>query len=329
MYGRFTSVCWLEDSSILVLLGGLLEALHGQRVLAHVDAGLLEELFGQEIDDAQVEVFAAQERVTVGGKHFELALAVDLGDLDDRHVEGAAAQVVHGDLAILAGLVEAVGQRRRGGLVDDALDLETRDAAGVLGRLALRVVEIRGHGDDGFGHRLTEVILGGLLHLHEHARGNSGGRLLFALGFHPGVAVVGLDDLVRHHVDVFLHDRVVELAADEALDREQGVLRIGHGLALGRLADQHFVILGKRDDGRRGAITLAVLDDARLAAFHDGDAGIRGSQIDADYLSHKNSTTYFWVLTRGPYVEAGSFVSRFIWRRDHDAGGRSSRPFSV
>ena len=29
--------------------------------------------------------------------------------------------------------------------------------AGVLGRLALRVVEVRGHGDDGFGYALAEI----------------------------------------------------------------------------------------------------------------------------------------------------------------------------
>ena len=108
------------------------------------------------------------------------------------------------------------------------------------------------------------------------------------------------------------------------------VFWIGHGLALGGLADQHLVILGKRDDGRCGAIALAVLDDARLAAFHDGDAGIGGSQIDADYLSHKNSTTYFWVLTRGPYVEAR--VVRFkiyLAVETTTRAGRSSRPFNV
>ena len=176
----------------LGLLGGLLQALQGERILAQVDAGFLEEFVGEEIDDALVEVFAAEERVAVGGQHFELPLAVDFGDLDDRHVERAAAQVVHGDLAVLAGLVEAVGQRGRGRLVDDALDVEAGDAAGVLGRLALLVVEVRRHRDDGFGHRLAEIVLGGLLHLHEHARGDFRRRLLLVLGFDPGVAVVGL-----------------------------------------------------------------------------------------------------------------------------------------
>ncbi len=72
-----------------------------------------------------------------------------VADLEDRDVEGAAAEVVDRDLALDV-LAEAVGQRRRGRLVDDADDVEAGDAAGVLGRLALAVVEVGGHGD----HRL-------------------------------------------------------------------------------------------------------------------------------------------------------------------------------
>ncbi len=87
--------------------------------------GLLLELLGQEIDDAQVEVLAAEEGVAVGREHLELPLAVDLGDLDDRDVEGAAAQVIHGDLAIRPLLVEPVGERRGGRLVDDALHVQS------------------------------------------------------------------------------------------------------------------------------------------------------------------------------------------------------------
>ena len=52
------------------------------------------------VDDALVEVFTAEEGVAVGGQHFELLLAIDVGDLDDRDVEGAAAEVIDGDLAV-------------------------------------------------------------------------------------------------------------------------------------------------------------------------------------------------------------------------------------
>ena len=75
------------------------------------------------------------------------------------------------DLAILgAGLVHAEGQRRRRRFVDDALHFQAGDAPGVLGGLPLAVVEVGRHGDDGFRHRVAEIILGGLLHLHQYAR---------------------------------------------------------------------------------------------------------------------------------------------------------------
>ena len=83
-----------------------------------------------------------------------------------------------------------------------------------------------------------------------------------------------------------LDDVVGELAADQALDRRDGVLRVGDGLALGGLADQHLAVLGEGNDRRRRAVTFAVLDDLGLAALHDRDAGIGGAQIDADHLSH-------------------------------------------
>ena len=121
-------------------------------------------------DQAKVEVLAAQEGVAVGRLHFEDAVA----DLQDRHVEGAAAEVIDRDQAGLL-LVEAVGQRRRGRLVDDAQHLEAGDLAGVLGGLALGVVEISGNGDDGLGDLLAEVRLRGLLHLLQHEGGDLGG----------------------------------------------------------------------------------------------------------------------------------------------------------
>jgi hypothetical protein len=142
-------------------------------------------------------------------------------------------EVVDRDLLVVL-LVHAVGQRRRGGLVDDALDLEAGDAPGVLGGLALGVVEVGRHGDDRLGDGLAEVVLGGLLHLLQDLRRDLRRGHLLAVDLDPGVAVVGLDDLVGHHVLVLGTTWSLNLAADQALDREQGVVGL---VTAWRLAD--------------------------------------------------------------------------------------------
>ena len=156
----------------LGLLGGFLEALEGHAVLGEVDARVLLELVDEPLHDAAVEVVAAEVGVAVRGLDLEDALA----ELEDGDVEGAAAEVVDGDgLLLLLVLVVAVGEGGGGRLVDDALDLEAGDLAGVLGGLALGVVEVGGHGDDGLGDGLAEVVLGGLLHLLEDEGARSPG----------------------------------------------------------------------------------------------------------------------------------------------------------
>src|SRR5690606_19365483 len=175
------------------------------------------------------------------------------------------------------------GSRR---LVDDALDVETCDLAGVLGSLALRIVEISRNGDHGFRHLLAEIVLRGFFHLHQHACRDFGRRHLLAIHLDPGVSVIGLDDLVRHHVDVTTHDLVFIAAPYEALHCVQGVVRIRDSLALCRLADENFAILAERDDRRCSAIALAILDHLGLPALHDRDAGICGTQVDTDHFTH-------------------------------------------
>ena len=65
-------------------------------------------------DHRVVEVDPAEEHVAAGRLDLEDAVA----DLDDRDVERAAAEVVDED-ALVELLADAVGERRRGRLVDD------------------------------------------------------------------------------------------------------------------------------------------------------------------------------------------------------------------
>ena len=151
----------------LGLLRRFLQPLQRHPVLAQIDAVALLELAGDPVDDALIEVVAAEMRVAVGGLHLDDALA----DFEDRDVERAAAEVVDGDRLVLL-LVEAVGQRRRRRLVDDAHDFEAGDLPGVLRRLPLGVVEVRGDGDHRLGDRLPEIFLGGLFQLLQNHRGD-------------------------------------------------------------------------------------------------------------------------------------------------------------
>ena len=258
-----------------------LEALQGHLVAAQIDPLVLVEFVGDPVDDLLVEVLAPQEGVAVG----RLDLEHPFSQFENGDVEGSAAQVEDRDLFFLLS-VHAVGKGRGGRLVDDPKHIEAGDLARVLGRLPLGIVKIGRDRNDRIGDRFAQVILGGLFHLLQNGCGDLRRRIFLAAHIHPGIAVVGPDDLERGDGDVPFHHVGIELAADEALDGEQGVLRIGDRLALGLLADENLAALGERHHGRGGAAPLRIGYDNRLPPLHNGHAGVGGAQIDSDNFTH-------------------------------------------
>ena len=123
--------------------------------------------------------------VTSGRLDLEDALL----DGKERDIERSSSEIEDENVLLAdALLVETVGDSSGGGLVDDAEHIHARDDSGVLGGLALRVVEVGGDGDDcdrestsgtcsagagrkegrtGVGNGGSEVGLGGLLHLED------------------------------------------------------------------------------------------------------------------------------------------------------------------
>ena len=248
---------------LLGLLGGVLESLHGDLVLGQVHAVLALDLLDQPVDDAGVPVVTAQAVVTVGGAHLDGGEAVVvLADLEQGDVEGTATEVEDEDELVLLALVQAVGQGRGGGLVDDAVHGQARNGAGLLGGLTLGVVEVGRDGDDRVGDGLTQVGLGVGLELGQDAGADLLGGVLL---------VVDLDGPVGAHV---------------ALDRGDGAVDVGDRLALGDLADEDLAGLGEGDDGGGGAAALGVRDDGGLATLEDGDSRVGGTQVDTDSACH-------------------------------------------
>ena len=106
-----------------------------------------------------------------------------------------------------------------------------------------------------------EVVLRRRLQLLQHEGGDLGRRVDLVVDLDVDVAVGGLHQRVGDVPLGLLHFGRIELAADEPLHREHGVLRVGQGLALGDLAHQALALGGEADDRRRGARAFLVGDD--------------------------------------------------------------------
>ena len=131
----------------------------------------------------------------------------------------------------------------------------------------------------------------------------------------PGIAIRRLGDLVGDELLVLFNHRIVVAAADQPLDCEDGLFRIGDSLALGRLANETLAVVAEGDDRRRRAHAFSVLDNFRRLAFHDGDARIGGAEVDADDLAHGFSSQL---------RQAG----RAAWRPSGNVSGSSADPRS-
>jgi len=111
-------------------------------------------------------------------------------------------------------------------------------------------------------------------------------RIILTPGIDPGIAVLPLDDVVGDQFHVLLGHRIFEPATDQALHRENGIVGVGHRLALGRLTDQTLTILGECHDRRRCARAFGILDNLGFAPIHHRHAGVGGAEVDTDNFRH-------------------------------------------
>jgi hypothetical protein len=275
----------LERELALRPLGGRAEALVGLRVVAWIEAVMREEGACHLLRDQHVHVVAPEERVAGSRDHLEHVAR----ELEDRHVERATAEVVDGDaLAPAAGRAVArapvaVRERRRGGLVEDAHDLEAGDLAGGLGRRALELVEVGRHRDDGATALLTERLLGDATHLAQHEGADLGERVGLVACLHEHALVRSLDEIEREAAARARDLGRVERTTDQSLDRVDRVLRVEQASLARRVADEHVTLRVERDDRRDEAIAIGVDQHLHARAVRQRDDGVGGAEVDPEY----------------------------------------------
>ena len=265
----------------LGLLGCLAQALQGLAIAAQVKAVALLKGIGQPVDDAAIPVVATELGVTAGGLHIEDTI----GDAQHRHIKGATAQVEHQD-ALAGAAVEAIGQGRGGGFVENAFHGDAREAPGVAGGLALRVVEVGRNGDHRRFHRFAQVG-GGIVHQFAQDAGHQllGGVLTLGDGaHHPHLALVVGAHRVRHGEAALL--QLLPLPAHKPLQVGEGVAGIEHQLTAGQLPDEQLLLTAVTHHRRCGASALGAGDHLRPAAFEDGHHRVGGAQVYANDPPH-------------------------------------------
>jgi len=261
------------------------ETTKGTSVGAEVLLVLALEFVAEVVDETVIKVFTT--KVSITGSRLDLEDTLLNGE--ERDIEGSTTKIEDEDVLLtLLLLVKTVGNGGGSGLVDDTENVEAGNETGILGSLTLRVVEVCGNGDDSVVNGATKVRLGGLAHLGEdHGRDLLGGEVLdlaLELDLSDGLATL-LDDLEGEVLHVGLDLSIVELAANETLGVEDGVVRVHGDLVLGRVTDQTLGV-GEGDERGSGAVTLVVGDNLDAVIAEDTHARVGGTKIDSDSGSH-------------------------------------------
>src|SRR5215216_3145795 len=268
----------------LGLLGCFDEALGGHLVLREVYPLYLLELRNHPLDDLGVEVVAAEVVVAARGLDLEDPLA----EFQDGDVKRTATQVKDEDGLVLF-LVHTVGKRRRGRLINDALDVQPGDPASVLGRLALGVLEVRGYRDDGLADLLAQVLFGIPLELLEDHRGDLGWRVLLVVDHYPNVPARTRLDLVTDALGLGLH--VTVAPSHKALDRVDSTLRVRDRLPPRQLPYQPLSTPPvEGHDRRRRPLSLRGGDHRRIPTLEYRNTTVGRAQVYANALGHAHTS---------------------------------------
>ena len=132
------------------------------------------EFLHKVVDEAIIEIFTSEMGITSSG----LDLKNTLLNGEERDIESSSSKIEDEDVSLADDLlIKAVSDGSSGGLVDDTEDVHARNGSGILGRLTLRVVEVRRDGNNGVVDGGAEIRLSSLLHLEEDHGGDFFGRL--------------------------------------------------------------------------------------------------------------------------------------------------------
>ena len=221
---------------------------------------------------AVIEIVATERRIAVGREHLEHAARQP----QDRNVEGSSAEVEYG-INAFGRVVQTVGDGGRRRLVQQAQHIQPGDSPRILGRLALRIVEVRRNGNHRAAQLAAERSLG------PSAQGFQDFCRDLDRALHAGRGTQlhhagRVDEVVGRVFDVV---DIAQAATHEALDRDNRVLRIDRLMRLRGVADLAAAVSAVAHNRRQQHAPALVGQGHGDAVAHRRDKGVGRAQIDA------------------------------------------------
>merc|ERR1719284_481219 len=208
------------------------------------------------------------------------------------HVESSSTHVINEHIALTSALlVQPVRNRCGSRLIDDPQHIQPANLSSVFRGLALRIVEISRHSDNGVIHLCSQISLCSLFHLSQNHRGN----LFWVEGFYVTLAIhlnhwfVARPTLYCEwpKLDVCLNDWIIEFTTNQALRIEHSVFRISCHLVFCCIPDQAFGVC-ECDIRGRSAVTLVIRNDFNTIIFPNSNTRVSRPQVNThgSFLRH-------------------------------------------
>ena len=237
----------------------ILQTLHSGLITGEVNTLVIFKALYKPINDFLVKVIAAEMVITGCSKNFLYSFA----HFNNRHIESTAAEVIYHYFLFIF-FVYAIRKSSSCRLVDNTLNIQSCDFAGILRCLTLCVGKVSRNGNDSLRYRLTEICFCIFFQLGEYHCRNFLRCIVF---------IVDLNFVGRTHF---------------SFNRRNGVVRVGNRLTLCHLTYQSFAVLRKCNNRRRCSCSFCIGDDDRFAAFNNSNARVCCTKINTNCFSHND-----------------------------------------
>mmetsp|Transcript_368 Transcript_368/g.438 ORF Transcript_368/g.438 Transcript_368/m.438 type:complete len:226 (+) Transcript_368:1348-2025(+) len=205
------------------------------------------------------------------------------------NIESSTTKIEYKHIGLSSSLVHTVCNSSRCRLVDNTLNLHTRNSTCILCGLTLGIIEVGRHCHYSILDILAEEGLSNCLHLlKNHSRNLLRSKLHFLTllcYLHNGLVAV-CDNGIRHKLLISLNGFVSVVSADETLHIKDGIFGVDGGLVLGGISDETVTILHESHVGWCNTVTLVIGHNLHTSILEDTDAGVGCSKVNSDNCSH-------------------------------------------